>query len=120
MEMSDLFNMLKNPQALQAKAEELRRRTAAIRATGQSGGGMVKVTLSGEMEMVGIEIAPEVIDPADAGMLGDLVRAAHHDAAEKVQELIRSQIADSMGGLPPGVPGMPGASPFGSNPFGGF
>lgn len=113
MEMSDLFNMIKNPQAIQAKANELRQKTAAIRATGQSGGGMVKVTLSGEMEMIECVIAPEVIDPTDGVMLQDLIRAAHHDAAVRVQEEIRKSLSDSMDGLnlPPGMFG-------GSNPFG--
>lgn len=113
MEISDLLNALKNPQAIQAKANELRQKTAAIRATGQSGGGMVKVTLSGEMEMIECAIAPEVIDPADSKMLEDLIRAAHHDAAERIQEAIRQQLSESMGGAPPGMFGSGG-------PLGGF
>jgi nucleoid-associated protein EbfC len=114
MDMSDLFNMLKNPQAIQAKANELRQKTAAIRATGQSGGGMVKITLSGEMEMLECSISPEVIDPADGKLLEDLVRAAHHDAAERVQEAMKKQLSESMGDmqLPPGMFG--GGNPFGS------
>lgn len=105
MELSDLLNALKNPQAIQAKANEIRQKTAAIRVTGQSGGGMVKVTLTGEMEMAECSIAPEVIDPADPKMLEDLVRAAHHDAASRVQEAIRRQLEEDMGGmpLPPGM-----------------
>ncbi|HWR12523.1 MAG TPA: YbaB/EbfC family nucleoid-associated protein [Rectinemataceae bacterium] len=113
MEISDLMNMLKNPQAIQAKANELKQKTAAIRATGQSGGGMVKVTLSGEMEMLECSIAPEAIDPSDPKMIEDLIRAAHHDAAERVQEAIRSQMSEMMGGMPAGMFG-------GGNPFGGF
>ncbi|MHB9153827.1 MAG: YbaB/EbfC family nucleoid-associated protein [Spirochaetales bacterium] len=115
MEISDLLNMLKNPQAIQAKANELKQKTAAIRAIGQSGGGMVKVTLTGEMEMLECSIAPEVVDPTDSKMLEDLIRAAHHDAAERVQEAIRQQLTESMGGMamPPGLFG-------GGNPFGGL
>lgn len=113
MELNDLLNALKNPQALQAKANELRQRTAAIVATGQAGGGMVKVTLTGEMEMIECAIAPEVIDPADPAMLADLVRAAHHDAVARVQEAMQRQLADSMGGMPPDLFG-------GGNPFGGL
>jgi DNA-binding YbaB/EbfC family protein len=112
MELTDLFNMLKNPQAIQAKADELRRKTAAIRATGQSGGGMVKVTLSGEMEMLECHISSDIVDPSDPGMIGDLIRAAHHDAAEKIQLAIRQQLSESMGDIPL-PPGM-------GNPFGTF
>jgi hypothetical protein len=105
MELNDLVNMLKNPQAIQAKADELRRKTAAIRATGQSGGGMVMITLSGEMEMLECRISPDIVDPSDPGMIGDLIRAAHHDAAQKIQLAIRQELTDSMGGipLPPGM-----------------
>ncbi|MCX7027804.1 MAG: YbaB/EbfC family nucleoid-associated protein [Spirochaetes bacterium] len=112
MELSDLMNMLKNPQAIQAKAEELRRKTATIRATGQAGGGMVKIILSGEMELLECVIAPEVIDPAEPSFLGDLVRAAHNDAAAKVQDAIRQQLSDEMGGMG-ALPGFGGVSPFG-------
>ncbi len=115
MELSDLMNMLKNPQAIQAKANELKQRTAALRATGQSGGGMVKVTLSGEMEMLECSIAPEVVDPADPGMIADLVRAAHHDAAERIQEAIRLQLTEAMGGM-----SLPGGMFGGGSPFGGL
>lgn len=123
MELSDLMSMLRNPQAIQAKAEEMRRKTAAIKVTGQAGGGMVKVTLSGEMEMLECWLAPEIIDPAEPGLIGDLVRAAHNDAAAKVQEAIQRQLSEDMGGLPGfGSPfGGSGAGgvPFGGTPFGG-
>lgn len=114
MDLSDIMNMIKNPQAIQARANELRQRTAAIRATGQSGGGMVKITLSGDMEMLGCEIAPEVVDPSDPEILGDLIRAAHHDAADKVKEAIQRELTASMGDLP--IP--PGLFGGNGNPFG--
>lgn len=100
MELSDLLNVLKNPQALQAKANELRQRTAAIRVTGQAGGGMVEITLSGDMEMIDCQIAAEIVDPSDPTIIADLIRAAHHDAAQRVQEAIRDQLSDYMGGMP--------------------
>lgn len=113
MDLSDLMNALKNPQALQAKANELKARTAAIRATGQSGGGMVKITLSGDMEMLECAISPEIVDPSDPGIIGDLIRAAHHDAAQRVQEAIRDQLSDYMGGM--GIPpGFGGGDMFGA------
>ncbi len=99
MDFSKIMDMIKNPQAIQAKMNELRSRTASIRATGSSGGGMVRVTLSGEMEMLTCEISPEAIDPADPGMLQDLVRAAHHDASEKIKEALQKEVADGMGGM---------------------
>jgi DNA-binding YbaB/EbfC family protein len=114
MDFSNLLDMLRNPQALQAQVKEMQQKTASIRATGQSGGGMVKITLSGEMELLECHIAPEVIDPSDPGMLEDLVRAAHNDATSRVKEALQKQLAENMGGLsiPPGTFG--GGNPFGS------
>lgn len=107
MDFSQILEMLRNPQAIQARVNEIRSRTAGIRATGQSGGGMVKVTLSGDMEMISCEIAPEAVDPSDPGLLQDLVRAAHNAAAENVKEALQRELSSGMEGmqLPPGFPG---------------
>ncbi len=104
MNFNELFEMLRNPQALQAQAEELKRRTAAIEATGSSGAGLVRITLNGALEMRSCVIAPEAIDPPDAALLGDLVRAAYNDAAAKVREAVQAELASGLGGfpLPPG------------------
>lgn len=112
MDFAKMMELLRNPQAIQARVNELRARTASIRATGSSGGGMVRITLSGEMEMLACEIAPEVVDPSEPGLLADLVRAAHHDATERVKEALQRELADGLGGLPPDLLG--GASPFGA------
>ncbi|HOX32939.1 MAG TPA: YbaB/EbfC family nucleoid-associated protein [Spirochaetales bacterium] len=107
MNFADIMEMLRNPQALQARVEELRARTARVQATGSSGGGMVKVTLNGAMDMLGCEIAPEAVDPREAVLLQDLVRAAYNDAAAKVKEALQAELAEGAGGLPfpPGFPG---------------
>jgi DNA-binding YbaB/EbfC family protein len=110
---ADIMEMLRNPQAMQARVEELRAKTARVRATGSSGGGMVKVTLSGELEMLACEIAPEVVDPKDVVILQDLVRAAYNDASAKVKEAMQRELSEDLGGmpLPPGFPGsgLPGS-----------
>jgi DNA-binding YbaB/EbfC family protein len=107
MDFNDIMRMIKDPQAIQAQAEQLRAKTAAIEATGSAGGGMVKVTLSGSFELKSCVIAPEIVDPADLGMLQDLIRAAHNDAAAKVKEAMNRELSMGFGGmgLPPGFPG---------------
>jgi DNA-binding YbaB/EbfC family protein len=98
------MDMLRNPQAVQARFAELREKTERIRATGSAGGGMVKVTLSGSLEMISCEIAPEAA--LDAVLLQDLVRGAFNDAAAKVKEALQSELSGE-GGLP-FPPGMLG------------
>jgi len=100
MDLSEMMKMLKDPQALQRQALEAQARMAAISAVGSAGGGMVRITMSGTMELLRIEIAPEAIDPSDPGMLQDLVKAAHNDASQRVKEALQADVARSMGGLP--------------------
>lgn len=103
MNFAEMMEMLRNPQAMQARMLEMREKTARIRATGSSGGGMVRITLSGELEMISCEIAPEAL--ADASLLQDLVRGAYNDAAVKVKEAVQTELASGMGDLPM-PPGM--------------
>ncbi len=107
MNFAELMEMLRNPQAIQARVEELRARTVRIQATGSSGGGMVRITLNGALDMLSCEIAPEAVDPKEVGLLQDLVRAAYNDASAKVREETQRELAGELGGmpLPPGALG---------------
>jgi DNA-binding YbaB/EbfC family protein len=100
MDFAELMEMIRNPQAMQARVEAMRAKTASIQETGSSGGGMVRITLNGSLDMVSCEIAPEVVDPKEIGLLQDLVRAAYNDASEKVKEAVQREFSESLGGLP--------------------
>lgn len=104
MNFAEMMELIRNPQAVQARLAELREKTERIRATGSSGGGMVKVTLSGTLEMIGCEIAPEAA--LDVVLLQDLVRGAFNDAAGKVKEAVQAELSGE-GGMP-FPPGMLG------------
>ena len=103
--MKNLGQMLKQAQAMQSKMTEMQDKLAAVEVTGASGGGMVKVTLNGKNEMRSVKIDPSLIDPADAGMLEDLIVAAFNDAKGKVDSFMAEEMAKITGGLqlPPGV-----------------
>ncbi len=100
MDLNDVMKMLKDPQALQRQALEAQARLAALSAVGSAGGGMVRITLSGTMELLSIEISPEAIDPSDPGLLQDLIKAAHNDAAYRIKEAMQADVARTMGGMP--------------------
>lgn len=100
MDISEILKMLGDPRALQERMREAQDRMARTTATGSAGGGMVRITLNGSFEMTGIEIAPEVLDPPDPALLGDLVRAAHNDAAARIRETLQRDLAGAAGGLP--------------------
>jgi DNA-binding YbaB/EbfC family protein len=80
--------------------EKMERDLADLRVESSVGGGMLKVTMSGTKEVLGVSIDPEVIDPEDPGMLQDLIVAAVNDAGRKVDEAMREKV----GGL--GIPGL--------------
>jgi hypothetical protein len=112
MNFADIMEMLKNPQAMQSRMTELREKTERIQATGNAGGGMVRITLNGALEMLSCEIAPEIVASGDTALIQDLVRGAFNDASVKVKESVQAELSSGMEGMPfpgmPGIPGMPG------------
>jgi hypothetical protein len=103
--MKNLGDLMKQAQQLQARFQEAQERVTAIEAEGQSGGGMVKVTINGKGMAKAVRIDPSLIDPKDAGMLEDLLVAAINDARAKVDERMSDEMAKVAGGmpLPPGL-----------------
>ena len=94
------FDLLKNPQAIQAELEKVKNQLAQITVTGSSGGNMVQVTLNGNREMLSIKLDPVCVDNRDVPMLQDLIVAAHHDAMSKIQEEIKDRLGPMIGSFP--------------------
>ena len=103
--MKNLGQMLKQAQEVQAKMAEMQEKLMAIELTGASGGGMVKVTLTGKHVMRSLKIDPSLINPNDSAMLEDLIIAAYNDAKAKVDTYMSEEMAKITGGmqLPPGM-----------------
>ena len=68
---------------------------AARQVEGVAGGGMVRIRATGTGQVLGVTIAPEVVDPDDVTMLEDLVLAALHDVNAQLAEIQR----EAMGSL---------------------
>jgi len=100
--------MIKNLQGMQSKMADMQNKLGELTAEGQSGGGMVRVVLTGQYSVVDVKIAPEVIDPSDPGLLEDLVLSAFTDASNKVKDKIQSEAAALAGdmNLPPEMMGF--------------
>ena len=84
--------------------EKLQRQMAEMRVEAASGGGMVKVTVNGNKQLLQIAIDPEVVSKDDVPMLQDLILAAVGDAHRKVDEALASHMQGMMGGMR--MPGM--------------
>ena len=94
----NLNQILKQAQQMQAEVVEA-----------SAGGGTVKVTMTGDMQLREIKIAPEAIDPEDPELLQDMVTAAINEALRSAQELAASRMGGIAGlGGGGGLPGLPG------------
>ncbi len=100
-----------NLQQLARQAQKMQEQMAALTAeldekeyTATAGGDAVKATVTGKMEVKSVEIGPEVIDPEDAEMLGDLVTAAVNAALREAAQERETRMSAISGGM--GLPGM--------------
>ena len=100
----NIGNMMKQAQALQQNMQKVQLEIAALEVIGESGGGMVRVTMTGKHEVKRVQIEPAVIGD-DREMLEDLVAAAINDAVHKVEARTQEKMSAAMGGitLPPGM-----------------
>ncbi len=95
----DIQEMMKNMQEMTGKMREAQDDMKTKTVVGDAGGGMVKATMNGLGELVGLDIEKEIIDPADPEMLADLILAGINDAQRKVNELKMDGIKNLTGGL---------------------
>jgi nucleoid-associated protein EbfC len=95
---------VKQAQALQANMQKAQAEIASLEVTGESGGGMVKVLMTGRHEVKRVQIEPSIIGE-DREMLEDLVAAAINDAVHRLEAASQAKMSAAMGGLslPPGV-----------------
>lgn len=71
---------------------------------GSSGGGMVKVKINGQQEIVDVKIEKDVINPDDKSMLEDLILAAMNEGVKKSKKLMEAEMARVTGMMmPPGL-----------------
>jgi DNA-binding YbaB/EbfC family protein len=99
-----LQQVQKMQQDMVAAQEQLKNETVEASA----GGGMVKVVVSGDLEVKSITIDAAAIDPDDAELLQDMVLAAVNEGLRSAQELAASKMGGLTGGLDLGGLGLPG------------
>jgi hypothetical protein len=97
--MKNLGNMLKQAQQMQARMQEMQARLEAQEVEGASGGGMVKVTLTGKGDLRRVAIDPSLMTADDREVLEDLLIAAHADAKQKVEAHMAEEMQKATAGL---------------------
>lgn len=101
--MMDMFGKVKE---FQTRMQEAQQSLSTITDSGESGAGLVKVTVNGQKQVVKLDIDPDLIKPADREMLQDLIVAATNKAIANIDPKIREHLRQSTEGLLPNIPGL--------------
>ncbi len=98
----NMNNLMKQAQKMQKQMEQMQTELENKEYSVTSGGGAVKVTISGKKQIKNIEISPDVVDPDDVEMLQDLVMTAVNEALRQAEDAANSEMGRITGGM-----GMP-------------
>ncbi|MFZ5672170.1 MAG: YbaB/EbfC family nucleoid-associated protein [Pseudomonadota bacterium] len=98
--MKNLGAMMKQVQEMQGRMQDMQTKLGQMAVTGQSGGGLVKVTLNGKGALTGADIDPSLLKPEEKEILEDLIAAAHADAKNRVEQMVAEEMKSITGGLP--------------------
>src|SRR6478735_11919164 len=102
MMKNQLAGLMKQAQAMQDNMKKMQDQLATIEVEGQSGAGMVKVTMTCKNDVKRVSIDPSLLGE-DKDMLEDLVAAAFNDAVRKAEETSSEKMGKLTAGLPPGM-----------------
>jgi len=96
----NLADLMKQAGAMQAKMADMQSLLENVFVTGQAGGGLVKVTMSGKYTVKAVEIDPSLLVANEKEMLEDLLLTALTDAKAKAEAVAADQMKSLTAGLP--------------------
>ena len=97
-------NLLKQAQEMQARISKIQEELGQKTVEGSAGGGMVQVTVNGQLNLCGLKIDPSVINSEEKEMLEDLILAAVNDGMRKARDMVSAEMSKVTGGLK--IPGL--------------
>lgn len=97
-------NLLKQAQEMQAKISKIQEELGQKTVEGSSGGGMVQVTVNGQLNLCAVKIDPTVVNSTEKEMLEDLVLAAVNDGMRKARDMVSAEMSKVTGGFK--LPGL--------------
>ena len=100
----NMNSVMKQAQKMQEEMEKVQTELEDKTVEATSGGGVVKVTISGKKEIVSLSINPEAVDPDDVETLEDLIIAAVNDGIKQADEMMAEGMSAVTGGL--NIPGL--------------
>ena len=102
--MFNMGNMMKQAQLMQERLQKAQDEIAKMEVVGESGAGMVKITVTGNHEVRRVSIDDSLFTD-DKDILEDLLAAAFNDAQRRIEEQSKEKLSAVTGGiqLPPGM-----------------
>ena len=98
--MKDIMGLMKQAQAMQTKMQDLQSEMERLEVEGQSGGGLVRVTLTAQGALRSLDIDASLMKPEEKEIVEDLIVAAHADARKKAEALREEKMRAVTAGLP--------------------
>jgi len=96
----NIAKMMQQAKKMQENMQKMQEELAAMELEGESGGGMVKVLMTGDRAVKSVNIDPSVWQEQDKDLIEDLVAAAFNQASRKVEELSKQKQQGLMAGMP--------------------
>ena len=104
--MLDMMKMMGKVKEVQERLRAAQDSLGAIKASAESGAGMVKATVNGKKQLVALDIDPAILKSEDKILAQDLIVAAVNKASEEADGLAKEHIRKSTEGLIPNIPGL--------------
>jgi DNA-binding YbaB/EbfC family protein len=101
----DIGSMMEKIRNMQTEMEETKKRLKELKVSAESGGGMVKVTMSCDTRLKSLEIDEALLKSGDKDMLEDLIVAATNNAIVEVEKSVEQEMGKLKGGMP-NIPGL--------------
>jgi hypothetical protein len=102
--MKGMQNLMKQAQQMQQKMSTLQKELETREMETSSGGGMIKIKITGKQQILAITINKECVDPNDVASLEDLVKTAVNQAIKESQDMVSGAMSKITGGI--NIPGM--------------
>ncbi len=100
----NLGKMMKQAQQMQTRMAQVQEELKDETVEASAGGGMVRVVMTGDMQLRSLKIDPGAVDPEDVELLEDMVTAALNEAMRSAQELAAAKMGAITGGM--NIPGL--------------
>lgn len=102
--LEGMGNLLKQAQEIQAKLAQIQEELGRKTVEASAGGGMVRVTVNGQMTLSSIQVDPSVVNAEEKEMLEDLVLAAVNEGLRRAREMVSEEMSKVTGGFK--IPGL--------------